>query len=285
MADELDILPPPRIIEEFTLEEIEQRKVDTFLAVFKELTGQDFTDLTEASPITRLIHSAALEEFRLRQQLNERFRNRFVYFAKGDALIDLMAEEGLDPINGETDLQRQQRIITQRTGSSAAGPPEWYIRKAKEVSPEQIEKIAVDYPDQSHARLSVLAKNETGIPAPELVESVREAVNAPDVHPDDHITVEVIGAEPVSLEVHARITLEPDADQTVFDALENHFKNAFKARRDLGRDMPWSWVASKLHVAGVYKVEDLGGNYPTVKPYQVAKLNSFVLELESGRQY
>lgn len=285
MSDALHLLTPPSIIDEFTAEAIFQRKLDVFLATYKVETDTDFTALTESNPVIRLLRSASEDEANARQRENERYRSRFVYFSSGDNLIQLMRDEGLEPIEGETNERRQERIILTRTGSSAAGPPEWYKRKAIEVAPDEIEAISVDYPDASTVRVAILAKTIDGIASNELVERVRTVLTSDEVHPDDHVEIHVMGAEPVPITVHARIVLEPGTDEGVFDALDPHYRSGFAARRALGRDMPFSWSSSRLQVPGVYSVEDLSPLPVAVLPYQVATLEHLYLELSDGRAY
>lgn len=285
MATALDILPPPRLVEDVTAEAILARKLAVFLETYREAAGQDFTALTESSPVVRLLRSEAEDERVLRQRLNERYRSRLVYFARGENLITLLREEGLQPIEGEGDERRQQRIILARTGSSAAGPLEWYRRKAIEVSPGEIADISVDFPSASTVRVAVLAKTADGIPSADLVDRVRRTLTAADVHPDDHTTITVIGAEPVPISVHARIVLEPDASADVFNALGARYRSAFAARLGLGRDMPASWTCAVLQVPGVYSVSLVSAPPPAVLPYQVAYLQSLHLDLASARQW
>jgi phage-related baseplate assembly protein len=285
MPDALNILPQPSIIDEFSADSIFERKLAIFLAAYKAETGEDFTALTESNPAVRLLRSEAEDEANTRQRLNERWRAQFVYFAQGGNLVELMRDEGLEPIDGETPARRRERIILQRTGSSAAGPVEWYQRKAIEVAPDEIEAISVDYPAPSQVRVAILARTTDGIPSSDLVAQVSAVLNSDAVHPDDHVVIDVVGAEPVPVSIHARITLEPDADAAVFAALESHYRQGFAERRALGRDMPWSWSSSRLQVSGVYSVENLGGEPPLILPYQVAFLDAVTLELVSGRAY
>lgn len=285
MSSSLDILPQPKLIEEFTRAEIEARMLATFQEEYLAETGLEFTDLTESSIVTRLIRSAALDEERRRVALNRRYRATFVYFADDENLATLLHDEGLGSIEGETKEQKQERIILQRVGSSSAGPKEWYIRKAIEVAPNAIERIGVDFPNLSSVRLSILANTDTGIPDIELVTAVADAINSPDVHPDDHIDIAVTGAEPVGVEIIASITLEPNTNVAVFNALESHFQEAFISRRDLGRDINWAWVSSVLFVPGVHKVTNIASNLPAIEPFQVAKLDGVTLTLDTGRAY
>lgn len=285
MSDELNILPKPKLVEELTIDQIRDNKLAIFLADYKANNGEDYTALTESSMAVRLIRSSAEEEFNMRQRANERYRNRLVYFSNVENLDILLKDEGLEPADGETRERKQERIILQRVGSSAAGPLEWYKRKAFEVAPDEIEDISVDFPDKSTVRIAILAKTEDGIPSADLVSRVEAVLTSDEVHPDDHTSILVIGAEPVDVTTHARIILEPNTDQAVFDALEAHYRGAFAGRRGLGRNMPWSWVSARLQVAGVYSVEDLGSTAPTIAPYQVAKLTTVTLVQEQSRAY
>lgn len=283
MVRALDILPPPKLVEEVSTKAILDRRIAIFLEVYREAAGKDFGALTESSPIVRALRSAAEDETVMRQRINERYRARFVYFASGDNLELLLEDEGLQPIEGETEARRQERIILNRTGSSAAGPLEWYRRKAIEVAPDEIADISVDFPGGSVVRVAILAKTLDGIPSDDLVARVRDRLTSDEVHPDDHTEIEVLGAEPVPVVVRARITLEPDTDPQVFAALEPRYRGAFAEHIGLGRDVPWSWSSSRLQVPGVHKVKMLGDEPPAVLPYQVAYLQDLILELAQTR--
>lgn len=285
MPNALDILPKPLLVEEFIYDEILNHKINLFLAAHKAETGVDFTALTESSLVVRLIRSSAEDEYNQRQRTNERYRARFVYFSEGENLKILMREEGLEPADGETTERRQERIRLQRIGSSAAGPLEWYRRKAIEVAPDEIEDISVDFPDQSTVLISILAKTPDGLPSDDLVERIRAVLTSDEVHPDDHTQIIVRGAEAVDRDVHAIITLEPDTDIAVFNALQTYFEGAFAGRRGLGRDITNSWIIGQLQQSGIHKVENLSVEAAPVLPYQVARLSSLNIVLADGRDY
>lgn len=285
MSDALNILPKPSLVEEISTEVLLDRKLELFLSAYKAETGKDFTALNEASAVVSLIRSSAEEETHLRVRLNQRYRARFVYFAEGQNLLTLMNDEGLTEKDGESDERRRERIRLQRAGSSAAGPLEWYKRKAIEVAPSEIEDINVDFPNASHVRVAILSRSESGIPTAALVSQVQAVLTSDEVHPDDHTTVEIIGAEPVNISIHARITLEPGTDPAVFNALEAHYRQEFAKRRGLGRDISGSWTTSTLHVAGVHSVEVLNAQKLAILPFQVAKLDDLDLELAESRTY
>lgn len=283
--DDLEILPQPKIVDELTAEDIFQRMLGTLLRTYKEANGKDFTALTESNPAIRLLRSAAEEEAKLRVQENERYRARFVYFSRDENLDTLLREEGLEPAEGESTTRKQQRIIVARTGSSSAGPTEWYQRKAIEVAPDEIEMVSAELIDDRTVRITILAKTPDGIPSADLIDRVKAVVASDDVHADDHETIIVTGPEPVDVTIRARITLEPDTDEAVFHALKDRFNGSFTERRSLGRDIPWSWTNSRLHVPGVHEVENLNSHLPSIQPHQVARLAGLELELNDRREY
>ncbi|MBL4785269.1 MAG: baseplate J/gp47 family protein [Cohaesibacteraceae bacterium] len=284
MANELDILPQPSIVEEISSADIIDRKLEIFLTAYREETGKDFTALTEDSLVVRLVRSYAEQEAKLRVAINERFRAGFVYFARDANLDLLLTDEGLIPEPGATRERKQERIILARSGSSAAGPPEWYRRKIVEVSPDEIRDVSIDFPDSSTVRIAILAKSIDGIPPDDLVNRVRNAVISDDVHPDDHFAITVSGAEPVAVNIAYEITLELGADEAVFNALEAHYRGAFAERLALGRNIPEDWTRSRLMVPGVFSVTNSGTEPPKVESWQIPYLDSLVLVLSLERQ-
>jgi len=284
MSDKLAVLPQPQLVEEFTVDQILQGKLATFLKIYKEDTGTDYTDLTESSIVVRLLRSASEEEAALRVQINERHRSKYVYFSRDENLQILAREEGIIPAQGETDARLRERIIEERSGSSSAGPPEWYRQHALAVAPDEIEDVTAERMSLSHIRIAISARNEDGIPSADLVARVHARLTSDEVHADDEVLIEVIGAEPQVLHVRALIYLFEDVDTAVFDALFAVFKKSFALRRGLGRKIPWGWCQKTLIVDGVFDAADNGSVIPDIARHQIARLGELDLQLATERQ-
>ena len=97
-------------------------------------------------------------------------------------------------------------------------------------------------------------------------------------------TIEVVPAELITVTVHARLWLYPDAPMETLSAIEAVFAFTLAACAGLGWDLTRSWIVGQLQRAGVHKVELLS---PTtdirVAANQAVRLLSLNLDF-AGRE-
>lgn len=269
---ELATLPPPNVIEELSFDAI----FFDLLADFKS-RYPEHTALLESDPAIKLIEVAAYRELLLRNRINFAARAQMLAFSTGADLDHLGAFYGVSRLDGEGDESLRRRIRQRIMGFSNAGGADMYRYWALTASAE-IADVSVDSPQPGHVRISVLSRLGDGTASPELITVVKALVLRDDIRVLTD-TVHVLPAEIVPLTVTARIWLLPDTVQQVLDALPGYLAATFAASAGLGWDCTRSWLTSRLHVAGVHRVELLSPSTDiSIQPWQAARLQSCTLE-------
>lgn len=275
--NDLASLPTPAVIETLSFE-----------TIFTELQGEfqsrypDYSALLASDPAIKLLEVAAYREVLLRNRINEAAKASLLAFATGSDLDHLAAFYGVTRLTDETDealrLRTRQRII----GFANAGGAAHYRYWALSASPE-VADVEVDSPEPGRVRISVLAKGEEQTVSNAVLDAVRAVVLRDDIRVLTD-TIEVVPAELITVTVHARLWLYPDAPMETLSAIEAVFAFTLAACAGLGWDLTRSWIVGQLQRAGVHKVELLS---PTtdirVAANQAVRLLSLNLDF-AGRE-
>ncbi len=274
---DLASLPTPAVIESLSFE-----------TIFSELQAEfqsrypDYTALLASDPAVKLLEVAAYREVLLRNRINAAAKASLLAFATGSDLDHLAAFYGVTRLTAETDealrLRTRQRII----GFANAGGAAHYRYWALSASPE-VADVEVDSPEPGRVRISVLAKGEEQTVSNAVLDAVRAVVLRDDIRVLTD-TIEVVPAELITVTVHARLWLYPDAPMETLSAIEAVFAFTLAACAGLGWDLTRSWIVGQLQRAGVHKVELLS---PTadirVAANQAVRLLSLNLDF-AGRE-
>ena len=246
--NDLASLPTPAVIETLSFE-----------TIFTELQGEfqsrypDYSALLASDPAIKLLEVAAYREVLLRNRINEAAKASLLAFATGSDLDHLAAFYGVTRLTDETDealrLRTRQRII----GFANAGGAAHYRYWALSASPE-VADVEVDSPEPGRVRISVLAKGEEQTVSNAVLDAVRAVVLRDDIRVLTD-TIEVVPAELITVTVHARLWLYPDAPMETLSAIEAVFAFTLAACAGLGWDLTRSWIVGQLQRAGVHKVE------------------------------
>ncbi|UYO50334.1 baseplate J/gp47 family protein [Rhodopseudomonas palustris] len=262
MASPLELakyrLPLPVVVRELDFEAQLANRMEQFATLWNALrekhpTLPEFDGLLlETDPATKLLEAAAFADTLFTAELNDAARIvRLVSFATGGDLELHAAEVDLERRVGERDPELQERVITRRRGSSAAGPDDWYRWHAEQASPDVAEVNVAE--GGGWVDIAVRSKSGNGIPSAELLATVRAALTARAVRPRC-IRVTVSAPVPKPINVAAALTLDEDAIDPVFEAVRDGFAADFASHVRLGRDITRSWLFSRLAAPGVKSV-------------------------------
>ena len=246
--NDLASLPAPAVIESLSFETIFEELQTEFQSRYP-----DYSALLASDPAIKLLEVAAYREVLLRNRINAAAKASLLAFATGSDLDHLAAFYGVTRLTDETDealrLRTRQRII----GFANAGGAAHYRYWALSASPE-VADVEVDSPEPGRVRISVLAKGEEQTVSNAVLDAVRAVVLRDDIRVLTD-TIEVVPAELITVTVHARLWLYPDAPMETLSAIEAVFAFTLAACAGLGWDLTRSWIVGQLQRAGVHKVE------------------------------
>ena len=249
MPTTIDSLPAPEILETIDFETLLESMKDYLQNNLPEWTGRDI----ESDPINKVLEVFSYRETLLRQRINEAAQANLLNFATAGDLEQLAIFYGIERQADETDSELRARTITHIKGFSVGGTADAYKAKVLSVS-SNIRDISLDSPEQGKVRITVLSKDGDGAPDQSLLDSITEKVNADDVKIITD-TIEVRGAEIITVNINVLLHLYPDTPDEVLDKARNDFPVLFNSARGMGWNLTKSWIVRQLHLEGVQEVE------------------------------
>ncbi|CAM3041850.1 baseplate J/gp47 family protein [Dichelobacter nodosus] len=273
----------PTIIEPLNYEQIFERRKAAFIALWPAHDQQAWADTLalESEPVTKLLEESAYLELLLRARINDAaLANLLIYACDTD--LDRLADfYGLIRMHDETDEQFRARLILRIRASSTAGPAVYYRYHAL-ASSTHVRDVYVSSPKPGLVRIAVIAQQ--GIASKNLLNKVSAYINRSDIRVLTD-TVTVTAATVQGVDIHAEITLLPDAPEDTLRTLEAQLRGAVGSQLGLGRDLTRSWIISILHGAGVQKVNLISPTSDIViSQDEAAEINAVHLIL-IGRDY
>lgn len=190
----------------------------------------------------------------LRIEIQEAGEQNLLAFSRGAVLDHLGAYLGVARLAGEDDDRFRARIREAPETFSVAGPALAY-RALVFGAATGIVDVAITQPRAGTVRVAVLTAD--GMPAPELLVSVRMVLSADKARPLSD-TVEVVAPERVAWTLSAVVTLSDGVDQPTVKAAVNRAAAAYvtEQRRGLGRSLvPSQAITVMQAVPGVHSVE------------------------------
>ena len=251
MPTTIDSLPAPEILETIDFETLLESMKDYLQNNLPEWTGRDI----ESDPINKVLEVFSYRETLLRQRINEAAQANLLNFATAGDLEQLAIFYGIERQADETDSELRARTITHIKGFSVGGTADAYKAKVLSVS-SNIRDISLDSPEQGKVRITVLSKDGDGAPDQTLLDSITEKVNADDVKIITD-TIEVRGAEIITVNINVLLHLYPDTPDEVLDKAREDFPILFNSARGMGWNLTKSWIVRQLHLEGVQEVEIL----------------------------
>ena len=251
MSDILDLsnLPPPKVIEELDFENLFQ----DYLAAF---TARDpaHTELLETDPAIILLQVMAYRELLIRARINDAAKSNLLAHATGSDLDHLVADFGIERLEGESDdhLRRRRQLAVK--GFSTAGPAAGYEFFAMSAS-AMVKSVGVQSPEPGEVLVTILSCEGNGKADEKLLDTVHKRLLDDDIRPlTDYVKVE--SAEIVNFEISVRITLRPSPLQaTVLEVAESRLKDYIVSRHFIGKIVAISGIYQALHIEGVERVE------------------------------
>lgn len=118
---DLSKLPTPKVIEELDYEVLFQEYLSDFTARDEEYDG-----LLESDPAIIILEVMAYREMLVRKRINESAKATLLAFATGSDLDQIVAEYGVERLEGEKDDRLRMRGQMALDGFSTAGPIDAY---------------------------------------------------------------------------------------------------------------------------------------------------------------
>ncbi|QJD69037.1 baseplate assembly protein [Xanthomonas campestris pv. badrii] len=261
-AVDLSRLQAPDLIEPLDFETI----FSEALAQFQKLMPE-FSALTEADPVYKLVQLFAARELLLRQRANDKAQQTMLAFATGNNLDHLGALFGvarlvLDPgrpENGiaptyESDVDFRRRIQLAPEGFSVAGPEGAYIYHALSAAADVMDASATS-PAPGQVLVTVQSRTGDGTAPQALLDEVAAILTNDDVRPlTDNVAVQSAQIVPYAIRGRVYTYAGPDSAVVMREALRSLQAYLDEAHR-IGRDVPESAIKAMLFVAGVQRVE------------------------------
>jgi phage-related baseplate assembly protein len=258
---DLTQLPAPDVVEALDFEQIYQ----DMLAGFRAYMGEGWNAALESDPVVKLLQLAAYRELQIRARINDAARANLIAYAEGTDLdhaaafynvARLPAAGGADPDQNESDERLRLRTQLRIASLAGNGTPEQYRYVALSASP-LVHDAAIMPSTPGSVALAVWPEPEAG--AGGVLADVQRAFAADDAKPLG-VPLSVVLAQARPLAVRATIYRESTAPLDLAAQLQLALPAQITGYARLGRDLSASWLAGRLHVEGVSRVQlDSGG--------------------------
>jgi phage-related baseplate assembly protein len=265
---DLSELPAPTVLEPLDFEDTYQ---DT-LGVFRGYMGDNWTAVLESDPVVKVLETGAYIKVGNRARVNDAGKALLLAYAIAGDLdhlganvnlkrlviqaADLQAVPPVPEVKEEDDPFRE-RIQLAYEGLTTAGPRNSYILHARNAS-GLVADASAESPAPCYVTVTVLSTegDGRGVASPELLATVRAALNDDDVRPvGDRVTVK--SAEIIDYRIDAILHMTgagPEMDASLAEA-KARLAAWINPRKRLGVEVARSAIDAQLHVAGVSRVE------------------------------
>lgn len=252
---DLTQLPPPDVVEALDFEQIYQ----DMLAGFRANMGQDWNAALESDPVVKLLQLAAYRELQIRARINDAARANLIACAEGSDLdhaaafynVTRLQAQGAGDSEGESDERLRLRTQLRIAALAGNGTPEQYRYVALSASP-QVHDAAIMPATPGSVALAVWP--EAGANGASVLADVQQAFAADDAKPLG-VPLTVVLAKARPLAVKATIYRESTAPLDLAMQLQAALPLQIAEHARLGRDLSASWLAGRLHVEGVSRVQ------------------------------
>lgn len=262
-AVDLSRLPFPAVIEELGFEAILAESKADLIALAPDAAAvlEDESEL-----LVKLMQVFAYRELNLRKRVNDAAKAMTLPYAIG-ADLDVVAApfarrlviRPADPLTGapavmESDDSLRERAMMGPEGYSVAGPAGAYVSFARAASGQVLDASCVT---QSPGRVlvTILSREDGGVPDQALLDVVTAAVTDEDVRPlTDHVTVQAAEILPFTVAATIKTFAGPDSDVVLAEArrrLDDYLARSYR----LGRDITRAALTAALCPDGVQDVE------------------------------
>jgi len=289
---DLSQLPQPKIIEELDFEVILSEVKAVMLAAFPQEQQASVAAALEleSEPLNVIAQVVAYREMMLRQRINDGAAACMLSHAVStdldnlaannntERLIIIPATETTDAVM-ESDTALRLRAQAAFEGLSVAGPTAAYEYFAKSVSGKVADAKATS-PTPAVVVVSVLSTQGDGTASTELLNNVRNALNAEHIRPvGDRLTVQ--SATIIHYQINARLYFYPGPEsEPILLAAQKSLESWLSEQGKIGRDIARSAIMAVLHVQGVQRVELLEpASDIVIDDTQSAQCDSFTINI------
>lgn len=278
---DLSKLPPPKIIEELSFEVIFARNKNDLVTAKPELANA--LEL-ESEPLTKLLQDWSYKELLLRQRINEAVKALLLAHSEKADLDNLVAANNVErlviqkedlsatpPVQAimESDKDLRNRALLAWDGLSTAGPEGAYIFHALSAS-ALVKDVSVQSPELSLVDgqlvslngippgviiITVLSREGTGVPTPDLLSTVSVTLNKLDTRPlTDHPVIKPATVTPY--QIAATLFMDPGAaGELALMQAEDAVRTYASESHLLARPITRSGIVAALRQPGVIRVE------------------------------
>lgn len=289
---DLSQLPQPKIIEELDFEVILSEVKAVMLAAFPQEQQASVAAALEleSEPLNVIAQVVAYREMLLRRRINDGAAACMLSHAVStdldnlaannntERLITIPATETTDAVM-ESDTALRLRAQAAFEGLSVAGPTAAYEYFAKSVSGKVADAKATS-PSPAVVVVSVLSTQGDGTASTELLNNVRNALNAEHIRPvGDRLTVQ--SATIIHYQINARLYFYPGPEsEPILLAAQKSLESWLSEQGKIGRDIARSAIMAVLHVQGVQRVELLEpASDIVIDDTQSAQCDSFTINI------
>lgn len=270
---DLDNLPAPQVIEEYKYETILARQRQTFMDEWAKVRAEHpdealpayDVELLETDPATIGNQAETYRETLIRGRINDAAKANLLAYALGADLDHLAAFYGVVRMARETDARLKIRVILAIQGRSTGGTVERYkyVAMSASIDVEAVDVYTVGKSPLLH--VAVFSTAVDGIATPQLLETVRRALNDPAVIMVND-TIEVQSGVLTVVNIEADYWLLPEAADNTSVAMESSLRAAWASIQTLGRDLVPIWWMSRLMISGVHDVKPVSPLATVVAP-------------------
>jgi len=263
---DLSTLPAPQVLESLDVEDMYQAD----LAVFRLYMGKNWNAQVESDPVLKLLEVGAYRKVGNRARVNDAAKSLLLAYAQRSDLDQLAANvrlrrlvvqaEDLSAVPPvlevlEEDDALRERIQLVYEGLTTAGPRSSYILHSRNAS-GQVADAEAQSPSPATVVVTVLALDGEGVAGPELLETVRLALNDEDVRPlGDRVLVQAAEILRYRVDAVVHMASSGSENEAILAECRRRLAAWINPRRRLGVEIARSAVDAQLHIGGVRKVE------------------------------
>lgn len=265
MSFDLSTYPKPDVIETLDYEAILSQRI----ALLKELwriIRQKYPDLPdydvelqETDPLKITVEAEAFRELMIRARVNDAALANLLAFATGADLDHLAAFYDVVRLDGEQDDALRDRTVLEIKARSPGGSEYWYEAAARRADVRIRSAKAYREAFWPIIHVAVLSRENNGIPDQAMLDAVSEVVLKGNVRLlNDKVVIDA--AATTTTDIEQNVWLLPSAPTTDMEPLATALRAAWDKETGIGFDLVPSWIKSRLHLPGVYRVEPV---FPT----------------------
>ncbi|RWC28162.1 MAG: baseplate J protein [Mesorhizobium sp.] len=254
----LDGLPVPAIIATLSYEEIRLETINKLIEI-----DPAYSALLESDPAIKVIEASSYQDLVLRERVNDVAKANLLFFATGSDLDHLSVFYDVFRLVGETDESLRTRTVLAIQGRSTAGTEERYSFIARSAD-LRVKDVAVYQVDGGpKIRIALLSSVNGGVPDAAMLAAVTDAVSGAGARAVNDV-VEVLSATQAPQNIILNVSLLPNAPLAITNSMEALIRAAWFDEGGIGFDLNPSWIASRVHIPGVSKVEVVTPAAPVV---------------------